>query len=509
MAGANATRSPRKKTARKKLYGLHTWVGFHLAAVMTLVLFTGTFAVISNEIDWLIQKDMRVVPDGAMASWGEIEAAARNYRPGDTVVSIFSMRSDHFAYRARMLDEYGRNYFLHINQWTGKVTGTSHTLTVQRFFRDLHRYLFMPNVIGLPLVTSLAFVLTISLYTGLRTTRNWRTIATRIRFDKGLRVAVGDGHKATGLWASWFFIVIIATSLWYLAEFAAFFTGSRFEPQQPKLEQQQLQNYGTVIKDANADALVVAAKQAFPELEPRAIFFSLNPNQTVSIKGRNNDFWVRDRANSVFLDPVSAEVIKVQRAEEIGWVAYLNQVADPLHFGYLGGLVTKILWFFLGIAMTGLSVSGVWLTWRRLKTMSPTKAQIATLPVLLATMIFGAFWYDKQQGPYAPKHELYLPKKSWLNIDSQLVLASNAQTELSGLVRLLISSQVGRPNIVSVELTLIGVDKQVSVDASRLGRRSELRAEFTQKELTQAKAISANIILRNGDKLTHTWSVPR
>ena len=30
---------------RRRLYKLHTWVGFHLAWVMALILLTGTFAV--------------------------------------------------------------------------------------------------------------------------------------------------------------------------------------------------------------------------------------------------------------------------------------------------------------------------------------------------------------------------------------------------------------------------------------------------------------------------------
>ena len=54
----------KKKSARRRLYDLHTWVGFHLAVIMAVVLFTGTFATVSNELDWLTQHDMRVSPDG-------------------------------------------------------------------------------------------------------------------------------------------------------------------------------------------------------------------------------------------------------------------------------------------------------------------------------------------------------------------------------------------------------------------------------------------------------------
>ncbi|MEM7020746.1 MAG: PepSY-associated TM helix domain-containing protein, partial [Pseudomonadota bacterium] len=385
-----------EKTTRNKLYKLHTWVGFHLAFLMSLILFTGTFATISNEIDWLIQSDMRVSPQGERISWGKLEAIALNYRPGHTISSISHMKSDYFAYRARMIDEYGKGYFLHINQWTGEVTGTSPTLTVQRFFRDIHRYLFMPNFIGLPLVTSFAFILAISLYTGLKTTRKWGAAATRIRFHKQARVVVGDVHRMAGIWSIWFFVLMIMTSLWYLAEFGSYIVQSPFEPERPEVTDERVQAYGPAVRYADADTLVKAAKTAYPELEPRIIFYPFNAKGAVMVLGRNNDVLIRDRANRVFLDPVDASIIKVQRAEDISWAAYLNEMADPLHFGYFGGLGTKLIWFIFGLAMTGLSISGVWLTWKRLKTVTISRAQFATMPVLFLMMLAGVFWYERQ-----------------------------------------------------------------------------------------------------------------
>ena len=262
-------------TPRRRLYKLHTWVGFHLAWVMALVLLTGTFAVIAHEIDWLLRDEMRVVPPPARAAidWAALEAAARDYRPGDTLLSLSRMPGDYFAYRARLIDRDGRHYFLHLNPWSGEVTGETSVLTVRRVLRDLHRYLFMPNFIGLPLVTSLAFVLAISLYTGLKTTRRWGRAATRIRFDEPARVATGDYHRAAGIWSIWFFAVIIVTGVWYLFEFGGVIGKLPMHYEPPKAVGTASREASRTVEFADAGELVAAARAAFPSLEPVSIVF--------------------------------------------------------------------------------------------------------------------------------------------------------------------------------------------------------------------------------------------
>jgi uncharacterized iron-regulated membrane protein len=47
-----------------------------------------------------------------------------------------------------------------------------------------------------------------------------------------------------------------------------------------------------------------------------------------------------------------------------GWTR-LYHTFDPLHFGYFGGLPSKILWFILGLTPGVLAVTGTWMWWRR------------------------------------------------------------------------------------------------------------------------------------------------
>ncbi len=493
------------KSQRKKLYALHTWVGFHLAAIMSLVLFTGTFAVISNEIDWLIQKDMRVSPGEQKVSWSTMENALRRHSPGDAIVSIYSMKSDYFAYRARMIDEYGRNYFLHINQWTGEVTGSSSPLVVQRFFRDIHRYMFMPNVIGLPLVTSMAFILLISLYTGLKTTRKWRTAATRIRFEKGVRVAIGDGHKAFGLWSSWFIILMIITGIWYLFEFGAALTKNRLEPPRATLSAERIQAAGTVLNDLGLDEVVAAAKKAYPELDPRVVYFPFNVKAGFEVHGRNNNIFIRDRANKVYVDPVDGSILKVQKASDISLVAFINELADPLHFGYFGGLPVKIIWFVFGLMLTALSVSGVWLTWKRLRTMSISKVQIATMPILIVMIAFGFVWYQRVTGPTPPNLEIEFAEHTIQGLKAKLVVALDKAGQPTGTLRLLISSDHGRPNLKQVIFFGEKQEELASKKLSRLDRRIEIRTKIDGFQLKNMDALNVSFVFNTNELKEIHW----
>ncbi|MEM6483832.1 MAG: PepSY-associated TM helix domain-containing protein [Pseudomonadota bacterium] len=389
-------------TPKQRLFNLHSWFGFHLALIMSVVLFTGTFAVVSDEIDWLLRAEMRVTPGDETVSWEEMERAVRAAAPDDLLTWLAEGEADYFAYRATMLTPNRTRYFLHVNQWTGEVTGRTHPLTVQRFLRDLHRYLFTPKIISLPIVCSMGFVLLLSLYTGLKTSGRLRTVAVRLRSDRGARVLIGDFHRAAGIWAMWFLVLIAVTGLWYLVEFGGQLAGTRFEPQRVGLSDERVVEFGAVIPRMGTDALIQRAEEAMPDWEPTGVFYPATPTRPIMIWGRWKDPLVRDRANRVSLDPVDGSIVQIARSSDSGVVAYLNDIADPLHFGDLGeSLTIKLIWFAFGLVLTSLSFTGVWLSYKRMKKISFSMAQLSTVPVLLFAVGFGSIYVQRylDQGP--------------------------------------------------------------------------------------------------------------
>lgn len=508
----------RPKSHRKKLFNLHIWVGFHLAVIMSVVLSTGTLATLSNEIDWLIFKEMRVTPATEKVSWQAMTDALQAYAPRSSLLGINNSGGDYLPYRAFVKDEYGNTYFIHLNQWTGEVTGHTGRITVQRVLRDLHRYLFMPSVIGLPIVASMAFILLISLYTGLKTSRNWKTLMTRVRIDKGTRVLIGDAHKAAGLWSIWFIILISITGIWYLAELTAnvnaFVNDNpelKFQPEVPVITDQRVSDMGRIIESPKTNAIILAARSAFPEIKDSitAITYPSNANKPIIVYGTRDNPILRSRANRVFLDPTSLEVIEVQRSENLSWAAWLNEIADPLHFGTWGGLITKTIWFIFGLALTSLSITGVYLTWKRLKNQALSRTQFATLPVLFIALISAYFyWYPIFEISTKPHHEI----KFSADLDEQLTIAAfielNKKNQSKGDIRILIEAQNGNPNIDSVSLQLKNNNKKITdKKQAKLEVFSKISTFKTKLKFEGADELVISIDTNNGESFVRSWPI--
>jgi uncharacterized iron-regulated membrane protein len=116
---------------------------------------------------------------------------------------------------------------------------------------------------------------------------------------------------------------------------------------------------GEMAGFSQLDAQVAAARTHDPLLEIREIRPPARPGAPVAIMGQAEAILVRDRANTVWVDPESNRVLDSIRGEDLSVHQRISEMADPLHFGTWGGLSTKLLWFCFGLMLTGLSVTGI------------------------------------------------------------------------------------------------------------------------------------------------------
>ena len=348
----------RRKLARlgnRFWFELHSWLGLKLSIFMSFVLLTGTLAVFSSEMDWATHASLRVDPrpDSERVSWGQMYAAAREAYPDWTIGNLTEPVDPWFAAQAFGKTPDGRTRLIDIDPYTGTVRGDRHWLSFHRFLRNSHRHLMLPVRYGVPLVSALSLVLIGSMITGLLVYRKfWRGFFQWPRRGNSRRLN-GDLHRLCGVWTLWFIPVIALTGLFYLAESMGW-RAPPFAPIAPASAQP------AILEAAEIDALAAQARRVLPGLRIARLLAPTSAGDPLVFQGYTDGTWlVRPRASFVAFDPADGRVLGSHRARDAGLHQRISEMADPLHFGYFGGLPTKFVWFVFGAALTVVSMTGV------------------------------------------------------------------------------------------------------------------------------------------------------
>ena len=344
----------RARKGNRFWFVLHSWFGLKLSLFMSFVLVTGTLAVVSSEMDWATHASMRVDPRPAAerASWGEMYAAARAAYPDWSIHNLTEPIDAWFTAQAFGRTPDGRTRLIDIDPYTAQVRGDRHWLSFHRFFRNAHRHLMLPTKYGVPVVSALSFVLLASMVTGILVYKKfWRGFFQVPRRGNARRLN-GDLHRLCGAWTLWFIPVIALTGVFYFAESLGW--------RAPPFGHIPPVGETNVVLDAAAiDAMAAEARRVLPGLRIARVLPPQEPGDPLVFQGYTDSTWlVRPRASYVAFDPATGEPIASHRSGNAGLHQRISEMADPLHFGYFGGLPTKIIWFVFGAAMSALSITG-------------------------------------------------------------------------------------------------------------------------------------------------------
>jgi uncharacterized iron-regulated membrane protein len=349
-------------------FRVHSFTGVITGMMLFVICFSGSWAVVSQELDWLVNPALRVTPGETRASWGELAAVVEKAYPGAELLWLEAPR--HAAATATALIDAAEAGLtqVHLNPYTAEVTGQSSFVDFQRFLRNFHMSLFQLGGVGLYLVCAFSITLWLSLISALSFYRRWWTRG--FRFRGGGRALLSETHKLVGLWSLWFLALMALTGTWYLIEAARLDLGDgKFshagiggsavhrvpEPQTPAI--------GPPLP---MDRLIALIRAARPELDIRLVGPGLSHAGALYVEGDAGHLLVRNRANFVHIDTASGEILYRQDATALPAYWRWSETADPLHFGDFGGLWSKLIWFVFGLLLSGLVFSGTWLHARRL-----------------------------------------------------------------------------------------------------------------------------------------------
>ena len=346
----------------KLLYQIHGWLGLNFGLVLFIICLSGSFAVVSHEIDWLCNPAIRVSPEGERLPWSALLNSAEQYAGRSKVRMCFTPQSDFFAAEFWTRDERGNTRRIYVNPYNGTVTGEAAWMNAQRFFRDFHRRFYIMAWWGIWVVAIFSLPLLLSSITGLLFYKRWWKQLFVLRLRSGRRAFFSDLHRQAGIWTLLFTFVIGVTGFWYFVEIPISWLPKKLDSSTVSTPA----DYIDRSKDPlSIDHLVGIAEETIPGLQVRKIAFPTNPSQPIKLSGQATAWLVRERTNWVEVDSHSGDLIDSVRAEDLDLLERWSHTADPLHFGNFCVLTSKLIWFTFGLFLSALIPTGTYLWVRR------------------------------------------------------------------------------------------------------------------------------------------------
>lgn len=362
---------------RKTFFRIHGWLGLNIGLLLFMVCFSGSFATLSHEIDWLINPTIRTETRNEPYNWTAMHETLTNYFSNHVISGIYAPTKKGFAALAFVSTPNGQTRKAYLNPYTGTLQGHTSFFNIQRFFRSFHRR-FFDGKRGITLVTLTAFVLLISTISGFCFYKGWLKQVFALKTDRGPRRFWSDLHKTTGIWALLFSLLIAITGVFYFVE-VCFQTANNYQallpPPLPHVDKTSLAQYGPQPKLRTPNEYAQIAQEAFPNLTIRSLRMPTRPGAPVYFDGQAGNPIVRDRANKILIHPFSGKVIAIQKDADLTTVPFITDIVDPLHFGYFGGLITKIIWCFFGLVLSFSILAGTYLWFVRTLTKKASEKQ--------------------------------------------------------------------------------------------------------------------------------------
>ena len=359
----------------KQSLASHAWLGLAVGAFMYLVCLSGSFLVFEHELEHWEQADAperhQVTPEQVQSAYNLLEKqvmAEDNKAETDSEHHhhMFVMLPTAASPNMRVASDDG-SYFVNADGSLGDKVDTPWT----QLLIDLHLYLHLPKSFGMIVVSILGVMLCGLIISGFLSHPRIFKDAFTLRPKAAPRLSQADWHNRFSVWGAPFHLMIGVTgaffglaSLFVLIGAQAFYDGdtSKVVPAiygaEPELEQP--------LQTAAVGKALAQMPRIAPEAEPFYI--------TVEDVGTEHQYILLGAehperliyAEQYRFDSAGNYLSKVGFSDgEAGRQAIFS--VYRIHFGHFGGLLVKLAYVALGLALAVISVSGIniWLAKRR------------------------------------------------------------------------------------------------------------------------------------------------
>ena len=319
------------KKSRSKLWFLvHSWLALPIWFFVLIVCVTGTLAVISQEIVWLANPQMRASQpsdDAPLLSYDQIIAAIKQAEPNTLVESISRPDETHFALDVGVSYPDGRSVTVYVNPYSGVIQGTAPAFDFKAFTRALHGWWLVPFTNGYSwgwyLVSFLSLPLLASLVTGLVVyKRFWKGfLRPTLRIHHGARIFWGDFHRLSGIWSIWFIAVISISSTWFLIQAFMFDNQVTLSTAPVALvvprESVPVTTDGSPAPMISLEGAIAQAKERIPGLEDSFVTLPANAYSYLTVGGRS---WYPLMFQTADINPYNGDIASTRLLSDLSLI---------------------------------------------------------------------------------------------------------------------------------------------------------------------------------------------
>jgi uncharacterized iron-regulated membrane protein len=363
---------PQRLWWRMAIFQVHLWVGVVLCLYMLVIGVTGSILVFESELEHVAYSSLwrasSPLPGGRTVDLPAIVDTVMKAYPGHQITAAYlpDRAGDNFEV---FVHQGERFRYVFIDASTGKIVGD---INPDRswliWIIDLHFRLLggkvgeILNGIGAGFLLLLCITGTVLWWAGLK---HW-TRGLKVNFSRSWRRINFDLHSAVGFWT------LLILSMWA-------FTGIYFVWPKPI---ESFVNRFSSVSSANPPkftipprsgepwvdllAMIHHAQQSSPNAKFAGAFFPRDEKSALTLlmaRGAPRNFTQMDY---VYFDPATGRQLALwHRGVTDTWGGRFIFWLSPLHFGYDWGLVIKMLWATLGVALPLLSITGVLMYWNR------------------------------------------------------------------------------------------------------------------------------------------------
>ncbi|QJR81919.1 PepSY domain-containing protein [Alteromonas pelagimontana] len=376
--------TPTMRSKAKALLSLHTWSGIILGMLLYAVIFTGTVAVVSDEIgEWSNSNRHQnlVVTSNVNSTVNRLAAMTeQDYLDEISLYENHRQQLVYFFHTHKQnpsgeMDEYGTQYLVNsqgevVSQQDGfgsELYAQDDSNALSRFLVAIHTELHIPSPWGLILTGILGLAMLIAAVSGFMMHRHLFTDIFAIRKQRDGKPLKRDSHTVAGTWSIPFAILLAFTGSFFsfatafgLPAMAVVAFGGDQEAMMYTLVGEQQNKSEAPLESANLNKMVTDAA----ERQSSVPYFI-----TVSHRGTES------ASMSAFFMPHEGKVgfeQLVYDATDGSFVEYKPQVGTvpsagsvimsliyPIHFGTFAGLISKIIWISLGVAACYVTITGL------------------------------------------------------------------------------------------------------------------------------------------------------